>query len=85
MLILKTTVLLQVLVISKVLAANEVVDIEGRNELIKKYRKLSKIRKLSKSGNSKSKILFKSKNPCLISIMKERNFFTFDAKTDFRF
>ena len=34
---------------NKVLATNEVDDIEGNNELIKKYEKLLKIRKSSKS------------------------------------
>ena len=39
----------QILIINKRFIANEVSDIEGGNELIEKYRKLSKTRKLFKS------------------------------------
>ena len=46
---LKTIVSSQVLVTKKVLAANEVDDVEGGDELIKKCGKLSKTEKLSKS------------------------------------
>ena len=71
---LKTTVSLQVLVANEVLATDEVGGIEGGDELIKKCRKLSKTRKLSKSKNQRP-----------TSTTEERNFFTSDTKTDFRF
>ena len=60
-LILKTTMLSQVLVANEIFVANEVGGIEGGDELIEKYGKLSKIRKLSKLRNSKSKTLSKFK------------------------
>ena len=82
---LKTTVSSQVFVADKVLAADEVGGIEGGDESIEKCRKLSKTGKLSKSGNSKGKTLFKSKNPRFIGTTEEHNFFTSDTKTDFRF
>ena len=45
----------------KCLPPIKICDIENNNKSIKKYIKLLKIRKLSKSGNSKSKKLFKSR------------------------
>ena len=47
--------------LSQVLTADEIDDIEGNNESIKKYEKLSKTEKLFKSQKlSKTRKLFKS-------------------------
>ena len=75
--ILKTIVLLQVLFANKVLATNKVGDVEGGNELIEKYRKLSKTGKLPKSQKlSKSRKSAKSKK----KLSKSGNLPNFDAK-----
>ena len=77
---------LQMLVANEVLTANEIGGIEGGNELIEKYRKLSKTRKLSKSQKlaKLGKKLSKSGN--LPNFDAEENglsFLIFDAKTAF--
>ena len=52
---LKTIVSSQVLVTNKILTANEVSGIEGGNELIEKYGKLSKFQKSAKLRKKSSK------------------------------
>ena len=64
-------------VANEVFAANEVGDIEGSNELIEKYRKLSKTRKSFKSQKlSKLQKLAKSKKKS----SKNRNLPNLDTK-----
>ena len=59
------------LVTNEVFATNEVGGVEGHDESIKKYRKLSKTRKLSKSQK-----VAKSRK----KLSKSRNLSNFDAK-----
>ena len=61
MFILKTTILLQVLIVIKILIINNIGSIKGSNKLIKKFIE-PKTEKLSKSRNLKDKKLFKSQN-----------------------
>ena len=69
--------LLQIFVANEVLATNEVGGIEGSDELIEKYEKLSKTGKLSKSRKlSKSQKLAKSRK----ELLKKRNLSNFNAK-----
>ena len=77
MLMLKTTILLQVLVANKVLVTNKIGGVKGGDELIKKCRKLSKIRKLSKAQK-----FFKSQKSAKLrkKLSKSGNLFNFDAK-----
>ena len=65
---------LQIFVLNEVLTADEVGGIKGSDKSIEKSGKLSKIRKL-----------FKFKNLHPKDTTEKRNFFTFDAKTDFKF
>ena len=85
MLMLKITISLQIFVANKVLATDEIGGIKGDDESIEKCRKSSKTRKLSKSRNLKGKTLSKFKNPRYTDATEERNFFTSDIKTNFRF
>ena len=79
--ILKTTLSVQMLVASEVLAIGEIGGVIGGNELIEKGRKLLKTRKLSKglklskSRNSKDKKLDKSKK-----LLKSSNSPNFNTK-----
>ena len=85
---LKTTLLSQMLVANEVLAANEIGDVKGGNELIEKYRKLLKTRKLSKSQKlAKSrKKLSKSENSFNSDIKKNGpSFLTPDARITFNY
>ena len=86
------------LIVNKVLAANEVCDIEVSDELIEKCGKLLKTKKLlknlklSKLRNSKDKKLIKSKklskndNSPIFDVKEaEPNFSTPEAKTAFNY
>ena len=87
---LKTTVSSQVLVADEVLAANKVDGVEGGDESIEKYgklsktRKLFKFRKLFKSKKSKSRKTSKSRNLAKSGkkLSKNRNSTNFDATED---
>ena len=83
---LKITVLLQAFVANKMLAANEIDDVEGDDELIEKYEKLSKTRnlfKFQKSAKSEKKIS-KSRNLSNFNAKKNRlSFLISNARTAF--
>ena len=84
--ILKTIILLQILIATKMLATNKVGGVEGSNKSIEKYGKLSKIGKLSisqKSAKLKKK-LSKSENLSNFNAQENRpSFLTLNAKTAF--
>ena len=82
------------LVVNKVFATNKVSGIEGDNELIKKYRKLSKTGKLSKIrklfkfqklAKSKKKLLKSENLPNFNAKKNEPSFLNPNAKTVFNY
>ena len=85
---LKTIVSLQVFVTNKMLAANEINDVESNDESIEKCGKLSKTRKLSKSQKSAKlrKKLSKSGNISNFNAKEnEPSFLTPDARMAFNY
>ena len=80
------TTLLQVLIASEMLAANEISGVEGGNKLIEKSRKLSKAGKVSKSqklAKWEKKLPISGNSPNLDAKKNGPSFLTPKAKASF--